>query len=69
MLKWWPVAESNHGHSDFQSLALPTELTGHKIEVAKLYFVPTEKKLIEFEKAPFCFFRVLLPCRVLHRPL
>ena len=27
-LKWWPVSESNQGHSDFQSLALPTELTG-----------------------------------------
>ena len=26
--KWWPVSESNQGHSDFQSLALPTELTG-----------------------------------------
>ena len=25
---WWPVAESNHGHADFQSAALPTELTG-----------------------------------------
>ena len=28
-MKWWPVSESNQGHSDFQSLALPTELTGH----------------------------------------
>lgn len=26
---WCPVAESNHGHEDFQSSALPTELTGH----------------------------------------
>lgn len=26
--KWCPVADSNHGHRDFQSLALPTELTG-----------------------------------------
>jgi hypothetical protein len=26
---WCPVAESNHGHKDFQSFALPTELTGH----------------------------------------
>jgi hypothetical protein len=26
---WWPVSESNQGHADFQSAALPTELTGH----------------------------------------
>src|SRR5581483_1996555 len=25
--KWWQVAESNRGHKDFQSSALPTELT------------------------------------------
>ena len=30
--KWWPVSESNQGHSDFQSLALPTELTGHYVK-------------------------------------
>jgi len=26
---WCPLAESNHGHKDFQSFALPTELSGH----------------------------------------
>ena len=26
---WWPIQESNQGHEDFQSSALPTELTGH----------------------------------------
>ena len=26
--EWCPDAESNHGHRDFQSLALPTELSG-----------------------------------------
>src|SRR5262249_57236519 len=27
-LKWWPRAELNHRHTDFQSAALPTELLG-----------------------------------------
>lgn len=27
--KWCPDADSNHGHADFQSAALPTELSGH----------------------------------------
>ena len=29
-LKWWPDLESNQGHEDFQSSALPTELSGHQ---------------------------------------
>ena len=28
--KWWPEVESNHRHGDFQSPALPTELSGHQ---------------------------------------
>jgi len=27
--EWWPEVESNHRHEDFQSSALPTELSGH----------------------------------------
>lgn len=26
---WWPEVESNYRHGDFQSPALPTELSGH----------------------------------------
>ena len=25
---WWPEVELNHRHTDFQSVALPTELSG-----------------------------------------
>ena len=35
---WWPRAELNHRHKDFQSSALPTELLGHlKLQRPKLH--------------------------------
>ena len=36
---WCPEAESNHRHGDFQSPALPTELSGHLAE--RVGFEPT----------------------------
>lgn len=29
-LEWCPEADLNHRHADFQSAALPTELSGHQ---------------------------------------
>ena len=29
VFKWWCLQESNQGHKDFQSFALPTELRHH----------------------------------------
>ena len=31
--KWCPEVESNHRHKDFQSFALPTELSGLRIKI------------------------------------
>ena len=31
--RWCPDSELNQGHRDFQSLALPTELSGHIVEL------------------------------------
>ena len=40
--KWWPEVESNHRHGDFQSPALPTELSGQR-EVDTSAFFATFK--------------------------
>jgi hypothetical protein len=41
------VAESNHGHEDFQSSALPTELTRHP-ELMHLYYNPSDVSRVSF---------------------
>ncbi len=34
--RWWPEVESNHRHEDFQSSALPTELSGQALLKGRL---------------------------------
>ena len=38
--KWWPDQESNQGHKDFQSSALPTELSGQKLSFHSILNAP-----------------------------
>ncbi len=42
-IKWCPGEELNHRHSDFQSLALPTELPGPKLN----YYLNLFNSLVE----------------------
>ncbi len=44
-MRWWPISESNQGHTDFQSVALPTELIGHMLWM-KLYLCIAESLLL-----------------------
>ena len=41
LAKWCLDPESNQGHEDFQSSALPTELSRHIIVLKKEEMVPT----------------------------
>ena len=53
-MSWWLTGESNQGHEDFQSSALPTELTGHVLSGNVLFShraapaVPSARKGLTF---------------------
>ena len=42
---WCPDSESNQGHGDFQSPALPTELSGQRGALNPIHFVSSTKFL------------------------
>ena len=44
--KWCPGAELNHRHADFQSAALPTELSGHRDDLFYRIIKIKPKKLM-----------------------
>ncbi len=68
----WCHLESNQGHTDFQSVALPTELWHHKdrLSAAPLYFgdakvyifLKQQRKFIEFEKINFLYRFLFIGC-------
>ena len=43
--RWWPETESNCRHGDFQSPALPTELSGHRELLAIMYVACKERRI------------------------
>ena len=49
-LKWCPEVESNYRHKDFQSFALPTELSGHKMKYINFYHVPKQNIALKNNK-------------------
>ena len=46
---WWQDAESNRGHKDFQSSALPTELSCQPEPHIELGFAPHGKTGIQYQ--------------------
>ncbi len=60
----WYLPESNRGHKDFQSFALPTELRYHNyrivISLFCLPFVSTKIQLIINEKNLFMVFNIII---------
>ncbi len=46
MNKWCPDSESNQGHGDFQSPALPTELSGQRGALNLICFLPSTKNVV-----------------------
>ena len=46
---WWCLQESNQGHKDFQSFALPTELRHHRVSGCKysILFLILPNKIVK----------------------
>ena len=55
-LSWWPNPESNQGHADFQSAALPTELFGRERGAIKPFSFKLVNQFFYFFSSFFIFF-------------
>lgn len=68
--KWWLEAESNHRHGDFQSPALPTELSSHfrvkmRLQLYTVSLKTSLKKRVTLERIASLFIRgeLIQACR------